>query len=123
MTNSSNKTDMGSRTRFATRFRAIPFLLFILVLLWVASATAQTAPQCLAQVESPNPTSVVWGDADGASNFSVVWGNDSLDANSLVWETSVVWGVDGSEDFDTIWVDSVAWGIAEDNSACVVFGQ
>jgi hypothetical protein len=117
----SNKTDMGPRAGFAARFRALPFLLFILVLLWGASATAQTAPQCLAQgVESPEPTSVVWGSADEASGFSVVWGNDSVDENFLVWEPSVVWGADGSEGFDTIWVDTVAWGIEEDNSACSV---
>ena len=82
---------------------------------------AQTGSQCIAResqvLESPNPTSIVWG-TDEASSLSVVWGNDLVNEDSVVWGDAVLWGADGSEEFDTIWEDSVVWGIAQDDSVC-----
>jgi len=117
----SKRTEIGARARLAVRFRAPSRVLCALALFWSISATAQASSQCIAResqvLESPGPTSVVWG-GDAASSLSVVWGNDLVNEDSLVWGDAVLWGADGSEEFDTIWEDSVVWGIAQDDSVC-----
>jgi len=119
----SKSREIGATARFAVRFRATSQVLCALALFWSVSATAQAGPQCTAHesqvLESPNPTSVVWG-ADGASSLSVAWGNDLVNEDSVVWGDPVLWGADGSEEFDTIGEDSVVWGNAQDDSVCNV---
>ncbi len=118
----SNRTDVGAKANPARHCRTISFLLCALALFWSASARAQATTQCLAResqvLDSPNPTSVVWGFTDDVLNPSVVWGNDSVEEDSLAWGTSAVWGVDGSESADSIREDSVVWGIVQDDLVC-----
>jgi len=76
---------------------AIRFLLCALLLCLTASAKAQDTP-------APSGASIVWGVYDSDSCEWVVWSDDSVDVNS------VVWGEDGS-DPDTLSTDSVVWGI------------
>ena len=97
MTSGSNRTDVGAQLRFAKYFRAIPFLLCLLLVFLTASSKAQTASS------SPVGTSVVWGIHDDPSGEWVVWSDDSFNA------TSVVWGVNG-DGSDAVWIDSVVWG-------------
>ena len=119
----SSRTDIGTGARWAIGSPAIRLLLCAFVLFWGASAKAQVAQNCgesvAAKWESPIGTSVVWGGADAVSSQSVVWGNESFDEDSVVWETSVVWGADGSDAFDTMGVDSVVWDAEQDDSACI----
>lgn len=98
MTTRSNRTEAEPPASFGKHLRAIPFLFCPLVLFFTTSATAQSAPP------SPGADSIVWGVYDNFSGEWVVWGDDSVDVNS------VVWGEDGS-DPDATSPDSVVWGI------------
>ena len=76
---------------------AIQLLLCALLFCLPLSAKAQDTP-------SPSGASIVWGVYDNVSGEWVVWSDDSVDVNS------VVWGEDGS-DPDAPSQDSVVWGI------------
>jgi len=45
---------------------------------------------------------------------SVVWGQMTVDASSMVWGNSVVWGQAGTDACSMVWGQSVVWGQLSD---------
>ena len=55
-----------------------------------------------------NGSGLVWGDTN--LTMSIVWGDQVLLANSIVWGDSLVWGSSTTAGFSVIWGDSIVWG-------------
>lgn len=117
-----SRTEAGATGKPSTWVRAISLVLFGLLFLWTASASAQEASVDPGAVSAASPTAVYDATSGqialvdagaGPIGTSVVWGIDSIDANSLPEGDSVVWGIDEEGDLVAMW--SLAWGTGDPN--------
>lgn len=67
---------------------------------------------------------VVWGDTNLA--MSMVWGDQVLLANSIVWGDTVVWGDATMAGFSLVWGDTIVWGDSNPSSEAInvaIYGE
>lgn len=76
------------------------------------------------QVMLVNGSGLVWGDTN--LTMSIVWGDQVLLANSIVWGDSLVWGDSTLAGFSMVWGDTIVWGDSNPSSEAInvaIYGE